>query len=86
MSGLSGACTPLVFANGERRHSSSLFYGAPCWALVLCSSGHIAQLDGVLALASRLAFGLERTKKQKRPCQMFSNQKLPLHFPSEWLA
>ena len=39
----------------------ALFYGAPCWASVLCSSGRIAQLDGVLALAGRLAFGLERT-------------------------
>ena len=39
----------------------ALFCGAPCWASILCLSGRLAQLDRVLALASRLAFGLERT-------------------------
>ena len=62
VSGPSGACTPPWFLRMVRGAIlPALFYRAPCWASVLCSSGRIAQLDGVLALAGRLAFGLERT-------------------------
>ena len=49
----------------------ALFYGAPCWAAVLSSSGRLAQLDGVLALAGRLAFGLERTTSGEA-CRMLA--------------
>ena len=59
---LSGESTPLWFLRMVwGAIIPALFYGAPCWASVLCSSGRLAQLDRVLALASRLAFGLERT-------------------------
>ena len=49
----------------------TLFYGAPCWAAVLSSSGRLAQLDGVLALAGRLAFGLECTTSGEA-CRMLA--------------
>ena len=61
VSGPSGACTPRFLRMVRGAIIPTLFYGAPCWASVLCLSGCIAQLDGVLALASRLVFGLEWT-------------------------
>ena len=38
-----------------------LYYGAQCWASVLCSSTKLAALDAVTATAARMAFRLERT-------------------------
>ena len=38
-----------------------LYYGAQCWASVLCSSTRLAALDAVTATAARMAFRLERT-------------------------
>ena len=49
----------------------ALFYGAPCWAAVLSSSGQLAQLDGVSALVGRLAFGLECTTSGEA-CRMLA--------------
>ena len=40
---------------------SLLFYAAPCWAAVLGVETRLIELDGVMALASRMAFGLERS-------------------------
>ena len=37
-----------------------MFFGAPCWASVVCSSTRLAELDSVLAMAARMAFRLER--------------------------
>ena len=37
-----GSALPLVFADRERRHSSSIILWAPCWASVMCWSGRIA--------------------------------------------
>ena len=37
-----------------------LFFGAPIWASVLRYSTWLAELDGTLALAARMAYGLER--------------------------
>ena len=49
----------------------ALFYGAQCWAAILSLSGRLAQLDRVLALAGRLAFGLERTTSGEA-CRMLA--------------
>ena len=38
-----------------------LFFGAPCWASVLCHSSRLSQMDAVLALAARMTYWLERT-------------------------
>ena len=38
-----------------------LYYGAQCWASVLCSSTRLVALDAVTATAARMAFRLERT-------------------------
>ena len=38
-----------------------LFYAAPCWAAVLGVETRLIELDRVMALASRMAFGLERS-------------------------
>ena len=38
----------------------SLFYGAPCWASVVSVGARLEELDCVLAMASRMAFSLER--------------------------
>ena len=38
-----------------------MFYGAQCWASVLCLSMRLVELDSVLAYAARMAFRLERT-------------------------
>ena len=38
-----------------------LFFGAPVWSSILRLSSRLADIDRVLALAGRLAFGLERT-------------------------
>ena len=38
-----------------------MYYGAQCWASVLCLSTRLAALDAVLALAARMALRLERT-------------------------
>ena len=38
----------------------ALFFGAPIWASVLRYSTRLAELDGILALAARMAYGLER--------------------------
>ena len=38
-----------------------MFYGAPCWASVLCSIVRLAELDSVLAYAAWMAFRLEST-------------------------
>ena len=37
-----------------------LYYAAPCWAAVLGVETRLAELDRVMALASRMAYGLER--------------------------
>ena len=37
-----------------------LFFGAPVWASVLRYNTHLTELDGILALAARMAYGLER--------------------------
>ena len=37
-----------------------LFFGAPVWASVLRYSTYLSELDSILALASRMAYGLER--------------------------
>ena len=37
----------------------ALFFGAPIWAFVLRYSTQLAELDGILALAARMAHGLE---------------------------
>ena len=38
-----------------------LFYVAPCWAAFLGVETRLIELDRVMALASRMAFGLERS-------------------------
>ena len=38
----------------------SLFYRAPCWASVVSMGARLEELDCVLAMASRMAFSLER--------------------------
>ena len=38
-----------------------LFYMAPCWAAVLGVGTRLMELDRVMALASRMAFGLGRS-------------------------
>ena len=39
----------------------ALFFGAPVWSSILRLSSRLIEIDRVLALASRMAFGLERT-------------------------
>ena len=39
----------------------ALFFGAPVWSSILRLSSRLADIDRVLALAGRMAFGLERT-------------------------
>ena len=38
-----------------------LYYGAQCWASVLCSSTRLATLDAVIVTVARMAFHLEWT-------------------------
>ena len=38
----------------------TLFFGAPCWASVLHHQTILAELDRVLAMSVKFAFGLER--------------------------
>ena len=37
----------------------ALFFGAPIWAYILRYSTQLAELDGILVLAARMAYGLE---------------------------
>ena len=52
---------PHIFLQVVRRAIlPRLFYGASCWASALSSSTRLAELDSVLAAASKMAFRLER--------------------------
>ena len=61
-SALVGGVHPLLFLRLVRGVIVPLlFYAAPCWAAVLGVETRLIELDRVMALASLMAFGLERS-------------------------
>ena len=59
--GLAWGVHPLLFLRLVRGVIVPLlYYAAPCWATVLGIETRLAELDRVMALASRMAYGLER--------------------------